>query len=1092
MKSISAVIVFFLLSTSAAWVHSDGTYPRGIKSDGTVGNAGKLDLPGPNYEIKAEYGRQSGANLFHSFEQFNLHSDESATFKGPDSVQNIISRVTGGNASWIDGKIRSEIPGADLYLLNSAGVMFGANAALDIRGSFHVSTADFLRLGKNERFYAMPHESDVLSAASPAAFGFLDGDAGKISFEGQGELTSEVWGENYDNWYDWWTDHADSFFPGLSVPKGESISVTGGDIRLKGTYFINAEEGKTPYPVIIGANLIAPQGQIFMTSLQSAGEVQISDSGIATSLRPSGNITLSDGAKITVNDVGDPETLGGSGSVFIRGGMFVMENYSRIVSEAYNGDGKVIDIEADKIILQNKALIGVNTRGSGKGTDISIMASQDINIIGTSSIENGSFRSGNGGTLSLKAQRVSIIDASNIGGDSYLSGKGGDIRMDADESVTISDKTKIATSSTEWSTAQGGDISIDTPVLAVENKASISSNSKGKGKGGNIVINADNIQISEGGGIYALTEKSGLGGNLIISGSDPARDDDFADSLRLYGSNTAIHAGTGGTGNAGNISITVKELSLSDKASVTTSASDTGNAGEIKLNVGNLRLDQSTSVASASKYPDSKVYTAPDIATAMDMIPSTKEGDMIIVQDVGDGTSALAIRAGFASWIPISGNISTVDTLAELSALPDPTRPTEGEGNTVIVKDGGNGNPAAYIYDGNLMWIKIKNCYTVDNIAQREGFIAMPGDVVQLAENPVQRFTYTGEEWITYKKVYSVSDIADRDAFSVQKGDVVKVADIGKSFLFDGEQWIDFYMTGNAGTLMINADESVTMKDDSTLSTASAGGIRGGLITLNSSSLQLEDRATVTSGSEAVGDAGTIALNAENVRLSDDSSVTTTTAGQGKGGDIAVEAGNLDIDKTARISSESLAESEGGDAGTIAVKVRKDVRLSDSGSLTTEAKDAGGGHITLDIRGMLYLDSGQITTSVRGGDGNGGNISIGNPQFVTLNHGRIKADAYEGRGGNIHIVTDQFISSSDSSVTASSQLGIDGSIEIEAPDEDVSEGLTLLPENFMDVSHWLGTPCAARSAENMSRFTAVGRDAVPAPFDDWLAIPPIW
>jgi len=141
---------------------------------------------------------------------------------------------------------------------------------------------------------------------------------------------------------------------------------------------------------------------------------------------------------------------------------------------------------------------------------------------------------------------------------------------------------------------------------------------------------------------------------------------------------------------------------------------------------------------------------------------------------------------------------------------------------------------------------------------------------------------------------------------------------------------------------------------------------------------------------------------------------------------------------------------------------------------------------------MLYLNSGQITTSVRGGDGNGGNIAIGNPQFVTLNHGRIKADAYEGRGGNIHIVTDQFISSSDSSVTASSQLGIDGSLEIEAPDEDISKGLTLLPENFMDISHWLRTPCAARSAENMSRFAAVGRDAVPTPFDDWLAIPPIW
>ena len=85
--------------------------PKGISLDGTVGNAGALDLPGPDYDIRAEYGQQAGSNLFHSFQQFNIHSDESATFSGPDSVKNIISRVTGGSASWIDGRLGSAIPG---------------------------------------------------------------------------------------------------------------------------------------------------------------------------------------------------------------------------------------------------------------------------------------------------------------------------------------------------------------------------------------------------------------------------------------------------------------------------------------------------------------------------------------------------------------------------------------------------------------------------------------------------------------------------------------------------------------------------------------------------------------------------------------------------------------------------------------------------------------------------------------------------------------------------------------------------------------------------------------------------------------------
>ncbi len=92
MKTVlkHAVIISLFLIITAVPAHADGNHPKGIKLDGTLGSAGKLDLPGPDYDIKAEYGQQAGSNLFHSFQQFNIHSDESATFTGPNSVQNII------------------------------------------------------------------------------------------------------------------------------------------------------------------------------------------------------------------------------------------------------------------------------------------------------------------------------------------------------------------------------------------------------------------------------------------------------------------------------------------------------------------------------------------------------------------------------------------------------------------------------------------------------------------------------------------------------------------------------------------------------------------------------------------------------------------------------------------------------------------------------------------------------------------------------------------------------------------------------------------------------------------------------------------
>ena len=79
------------------------------------------ELTGPNFHISAEFGNIIGNNLFHSFDEFNLHKGQSATFTGPNSIENILGRVTGSNVSKINGIIRSEINDANLYLLNPNG-----------------------------------------------------------------------------------------------------------------------------------------------------------------------------------------------------------------------------------------------------------------------------------------------------------------------------------------------------------------------------------------------------------------------------------------------------------------------------------------------------------------------------------------------------------------------------------------------------------------------------------------------------------------------------------------------------------------------------------------------------------------------------------------------------------------------------------------------------------------------------------------------------------------------------------------------------------------------------------------------------------
>ena len=86
----------------------------GVVVDNSFGHGGAL--PGPNFMIPASVGKQVGSNLFQSFNQFNLTSSQSATLTGPPNVQNILSRVTSGSPSSIDGTVNSEIHGANLFL----------------------------------------------------------------------------------------------------------------------------------------------------------------------------------------------------------------------------------------------------------------------------------------------------------------------------------------------------------------------------------------------------------------------------------------------------------------------------------------------------------------------------------------------------------------------------------------------------------------------------------------------------------------------------------------------------------------------------------------------------------------------------------------------------------------------------------------------------------------------------------------------------------------------------------------------------------------------------------------------------------------
>jgi filamentous hemagglutinin family protein len=112
-----------------------------------------------------------------------------AYFANPTGIENILTRVTGGNASNIFGRL-GVLGGANLFLLNPNGIVFGPNASLDIQGSFLATTAERIQLGDSGYFSAAQPQTSSLLSVSPGALFFSQVANQPGSIINQGNLST--------------------------------------------------------------------------------------------------------------------------------------------------------------------------------------------------------------------------------------------------------------------------------------------------------------------------------------------------------------------------------------------------------------------------------------------------------------------------------------------------------------------------------------------------------------------------------------------------------------------------------------------------------------------------------------------------------------------------------------------------------------------------------------------------------------------------------------------------------------------------------------------------------------------------------------
>jgi len=1034
-----------------------------ITSDGTMGTL--INQAGATYNIDG--GTIKGANQFHSFGLFSVGTGDTASFNGPSGIANIIGRVTGGQQSIIDGILKSTISGANLFLLNPYGVLFGKNASLDVSGSFHVGTADYLKLSDGGIFYSNPLTSSVLTTAAPAAFGFLSNNPAPITIQESS----------------------------LQVPMNKALSLVGGDIQIDG-----------------GALLKAPHGQINIASVASPGEVIPNLPGQLPTLDVSsfahlGHITES-GSNVTVS------SIEGAGVALIRGGRLVMDNaYINANNDgALTGSSLGIDVQlAGDLVLLNEAQMLTYSSGAGQAGDIRIKA-ESVEMLGGSFVYSGAFSTGNSGNIEVATNSLTIKDGAYVGTEAYSTGNSGNITVNTSSLKVIDGWSFLFTGT--YGPGKSGKVELHADDMVLSGGpaggAIAGSFTGGQGNCGDVLVTAKNLQILNGSELSATVYSGSSGNGGIIEVA--------ADSVFISGSAnpniyTGIFANTFGEGKGGTLILTANSLEMTNRASIQAGSSGTGDSGNITLRVGTLELLDASYIASAGIFGKglgntgnievtaNRVFisgldssTQPFSGDVTGIITNAREGDAgnvyiatdsLILTNRGTISSSsygsgpggkIEINAGYVELLNGSNMLSsafgsgnggrievTADNVVVSGVHPEPY--TDITGNKSLSPSGIASQ--AGLMGGSAGDIQI----TTDTLNVLDGaristetFGPGHGGSIGVTGNNV---LISGVN-VAFREFLAETGIDVEEAGKLASAGIL--AGTNSSFLGDGA-------TGNAGNVSIQA-KNLQLSHQGLISTRTTGPGAGGNIELTSDRVTLSEGALISSESSVsakAGKAGDILINASEIFQINSSSVTTA-AEQARGGDIILKATQGQLTNGTLISAES---SGAGDAGNVDITTTDSLLMRDS-AITTEAKQADGGNIDISAGYMVNLIHSKITASVGGGpETTGGNITI-DPHYVILNDSQIIANAYEGKGGNIRIIADVFLASPESVVDASSALGIDGTVDIQAPIQNISGTLTPIQGNFLSTEALLRDRCIARiRGERVSSFVVSGRDGLP-------------
>ncbi|MGI9419259.1 MAG: filamentous hemagglutinin N-terminal domain-containing protein [Geminicoccaceae bacterium] len=943
-----------------------------MSTDGSVGAA--QTLGGPNYDIDAELGTQAGGNLFHSFQEFSIGTDESATFSGPGSVDNIISRVTGGELSAVDGLLASTIPGASLWLFNPAGVVFGPNASLDVSGSFHVSTADEVRFADGGRFSAVDPAGNGFSVAAPESFGFLGSDPAGITIAGSQ----------------------------LAVGEGEILSVVGGDVD------------------ITGASLATAGGSLNVLAADGAADANVVTGDLTGDA--DGAIAVSGSALASVGD--------GGGAVRIEGSAFVVDGGSSIISTntgATDGDiGVGIDVETAEII--GASAIRTNALAAGDGGSIDLRADR-IRVADSSFVTSLSTSSGDGGDINVSGERITFESTGVAISSAQADGEGGAISVAADDLRLTG--SSIATTTQAASSGQGGDVvivvgSVDILAGGADGRSIISTASFGQGQAGDIDIRAGSVLADAENRVTGAAIQSVSGGASNLGGQIRLNVDDLT---LVRGGLIATDPGQN-AGGLNSIDIAADTISIDGAGDLLTGISltvDAGNtapgtiairAGDIDLQNGGVILSATASDANASNIliVADRLSLGGGAANRRTQINSNAAngstgaaGRVTIIADDIDLSSTALISsstrgAGSGGVVDITANgrlalrdQSDIESNTSEDATGDAGLVSINTANLILLGEGSISSRTEGVGDAGSIDISARTAL-LDN----ENTLGFGGITTQGApgsSGDAGNITLLFDDLIIRNSSQVSSNVfgtGNAGAISVaSKTITIDALQPNQNALtgFSSSAGLQGIGDGDAGAITVTADRLTARGNTAQITSSNDGAGSAGTIDLRlTDGLILDEGADVFTESVSAGGGGiTIAADNYVVANGSDSVITTTVADDaGNAGDIVIATPLLALG-----DSRVLARADAGRGGDIQISV-EDLILSPVSDINAEAGATG-------IDGTVVVTAAEVdlTSGLAALDGRFLDVSSLLRERCAARRGEITSSFTFGGGGAI-------------------------------------------------------------------------------------------